>query len=404
MLVRPEISPPEPALQPEDMIARARGMRPMLRERQAECEALGRLPEQTNDEFVRAGFYRILQPRCFGGYEFDVPTFVEVMSELARGCPSSGWVAALTAGHPHTLAYMSEQAQAEAYGDDGEFRAPFVATPGVFARPADGGFVLNGGWDYASGCDIATHFFGHVVIPPPAEGQMPGVLIALIGRGDFDIIDNWDVVGMRGTGSRRVEVKDLFVPEHRTITSYLFTDDHLPSMHRNPMYRGRPTSLLIMEIAAVSVGVASAALDEYDEILRAKKVRGPLTPLRFEAPDYQRRFGDATAVIETARAALRQIARDYMEYAARQAGGGEPFSEIDDARLMIIEQEIAKRCFEAVTLLFQTGGSSAGKSGSRLERYMRDMSFIMTHMALEPDSWRERYGKLHFGIPVSRTG
>jgi 3-hydroxy-9,10-secoandrosta-1,3,5(10)-triene-9,17-dione monooxygenase len=135
-----------------------------------------------------------------------------------------------------------------------------------------------------------------------------------------------------------------------------------------------------------------------------KKVRGPLSPLRFESPDYQRHFGDATAMIEMARATLRQIARDYMALCERQASGGDPFGDADDYRLLIIEQEIAKRCFEAVTLLFQTGGSSAGKNGHQLERYMRDMSFIMTHMGIEPDGWRERYGKLYFGIPVPTFG
>ena len=81
------IAPPESDLTPDEMLRRARAMRPVLRERQAECEALGRLPDSTNDEFVKAGFYRILQPRRFGGYEFDLPAFVSVMIEIARGCP-----------------------------------------------------------------------------------------------------------------------------------------------------------------------------------------------------------------------------------------------------------------------------------------------------------------------------
>ena len=123
------IAPPEPDLTPEEMLRRAIEMRPVLRERQAECESLGCLPESTNSEFVKAGFYRILQPRRFGGYEFDIPTFVRVMSAVARGCPSSGWVLALTSGHTHTMSYMSEQAQVEAYASDGEFRAPFTVHP-----------------------------------------------------------------------------------------------------------------------------------------------------------------------------------------------------------------------------------------------------------------------------------
>src|ERR1700722_15562774 len=118
------IKSPEPNLTPDVMIARARQMRQMLREQQAACEEAGRILPSTQEHFVKAGFYRIVQPRRFGGYEFDVPTFHRVMIEIARGCPSSGWVLALTAGHPLILARFDEKAQVEAYGNDGAFRAP----------------------------------------------------------------------------------------------------------------------------------------------------------------------------------------------------------------------------------------------------------------------------------------
>lgn len=97
------IAPPEPDLTPAEMLRRAVAMRAALRERQDRTEAHGSILPETNDEFVRAGFYRIVQPRRFGGYEFDMVTFVKVMIEIARGCPSSGWVLALTAGHPLIL-------------------------------------------------------------------------------------------------------------------------------------------------------------------------------------------------------------------------------------------------------------------------------------------------------------
>src|SRR5690242_17588441 len=83
---------PQPELTPGEIIQRASDMVPKLRERQAECERLGRIPPESNDDFVAAGFYRILQPRRFGGYEFDLATFAQVMMEISRGCPSSGWV------------------------------------------------------------------------------------------------------------------------------------------------------------------------------------------------------------------------------------------------------------------------------------------------------------------------
>lgn len=123
------IAPPEPELTPDEMLRRAIAMRARLRERQDATEALGSILPETNLDFIKAGFYRIMQPRRFGGYEFDMVTFVKVMMEIARGCPSSGWVLALTAGHPLILAVFGDETQFDAYGDDGEFRCPAVGSP-----------------------------------------------------------------------------------------------------------------------------------------------------------------------------------------------------------------------------------------------------------------------------------
>src|SRR5262245_21470668 len=133
------------------MLQRAQRMRAVLRERQSQCEKLGRIPEETNEEFLRAGFYRIVQPRCFGGYEFGVPDFIRVTMEVSRGCPESGWVLTLTSGHPEaSISGFSEQAQREVYGDTGDCRAPGVFIPGGTALPVPGGYQIKGAWDYSS--------------------------------------------------------------------------------------------------------------------------------------------------------------------------------------------------------------------------------------------------------------
>ena len=94
------------------MLRRAVALRPLLRERQAECEEQGELPADTNNRFMAAGFYRIVQPRCFGGYEFALPDFIRVMIEVARGCSDSAWVLALTSGHTVLAAQLAESAHA----------------------------------------------------------------------------------------------------------------------------------------------------------------------------------------------------------------------------------------------------------------------------------------------------
>jgi 3-hydroxy-9,10-secoandrosta-1,3,5(10)-triene-9,17-dione monooxygenase len=99
------IAPPEPGLTPDEMLERVRALVPTLRERQAATEAAGRVLDETQAALVDAGLYRAMQPRRFGGYEFSLRDFVRVMTEVSRGCPSTGWSVTLTAGHPHLLSH-----------------------------------------------------------------------------------------------------------------------------------------------------------------------------------------------------------------------------------------------------------------------------------------------------------
>ena len=167
------IAVPEPALTQEQIIERARDMVPTLRARQEETEELGRLPDSTSRELIDAGFYRILQPRRFGGYEFDLPTFSRVAIQLARGCPSTGWAFTLTAGHAHLLAsYFSEEAQVEIAGADGDIRVPGRFRPGT-AVEVDGGYRCTGTFDYVSGCDSATYLtFGFALDEDLSAGEL----------------------------------------------------------------------------------------------------------------------------------------------------------------------------------------------------------------------------------------
>ncbi len=279
-----DIPTPEPELTPEAMLLRAQAMRPILRERQAICEKSGRLPEETNQEFIRAGFYRILQPRRFGGYEFEVRDFIRVMTEVSRGCAESGWVLTLTAGHPASfLAGFEEQAQREVYGETGDARAPASALPSGVAVPAPGGYSVKGSWDYCSGCDIATHFLGGLMVVDPQTGAPGAYGFVLCGRQDFSIVKNWDVFGMQGTGSDRVVIEERIVAPHQVLkVSDATLQQWYPRPGRvlftNPLYYGPVPSLLMCSLVAVSVGAARGALDSYEQDLREEEGAAPSVP------------------------------------------------------------------------------------------------------------------------------
>jgi 3-hydroxy-9,10-secoandrosta-1,3,5(10)-triene-9,17-dione monooxygenase len=399
------ITPPEPDLTPAQIVQRARDLVPVLRERQDECERLGRLPDETSRDFIDAGFYRVLQPRRFGGYEFDLPTFSRVSMELARGCPSSGWTFALVGGHTHMLsAFFSEACQVDVYGSDGDVRMPgnirFVAE----ALPVEGGYRVTGAWDYVSGCDSATHFVIGAEVPASDSGPSAEIT-GILDADACSIVDNWDVHGLRGTGSKRVVAEDAFLPGHRTLGS-LFEMDlrQAPGrrVHESSIYTAGPLfGLLFSEITAVSIGIARGAVDVYEQAVLTRKTTGfPVVPMR-EHPDYHRFYGEAVQLVDVAEGALLSADYEYMEWSRRDAEGGIPFTRELELRLALKKQLCSKLASDAVDLAVRTAGSSVLKNGAVLERYRRDMSMLMTHNAAQPELAAGTHGRLFFEAAAS---
>jgi 3-hydroxy-9,10-secoandrosta-1,3,5(10)-triene-9,17-dione monooxygenase len=398
------IAVPEPGLTVDELLRRADAMRPWLRERQADCEALGELPEDTNDRFLAAGFYRILQPRLFGGYEFALPDFIRVMLAVARGCSDSAWVLALTSGHTVLAAQLSENAQREVFGATGDFRAPGVGMPGGAGVCERGGLRVTGAWDYASGCDLATHFFGSTMLRDAETKASLGNAWILFDRDQFKIVDNWNVIGMQGTGSRRVVIEDAFVPADRALwfldgQGRPVRDQPGHALHPNPMYHGWLAPLLISEVAAVSVGAARGALDIYEEILRNKKTNFPPFHARSQEAEFQQHFGEAQALIDTAEAALSKMTADYMELARCHVADDTPLEEEMERRFILMEQQVIRLAWDAVELMFRTSGTSAAAKSSPLGRALRNLAVIRTHVTLQLDHTATNAGRLHFGLP-----
>jgi 3-hydroxy-9,10-secoandrosta-1,3,5(10)-triene-9,17-dione monooxygenase len=383
-------------------------MRAVLRERQNSVEENGFVSADTNARFIAAGFYRILQPRIFGGYEFDLPTFLRVMIEISRGCSDSGWVLALTAGHAFLMSSFDERAQREAFGESGEFRVPSVAMPGGIAVAVDGGYRVKGAWDYTSGCELATHFIGSCTVHGAKDAASGYGVFVLFDHAHYRIMDNWHVMGLQGTSSRRVIVDEMFVPAHRALAVIDAQGQYVHPrpgslMHANPFYRGRITSLLVSEVGAVAVGIGRGALDCYGEILRSKKTNFPPFRRRAEELEYQRHFGEAQSLVDTAEAALLKMAADYMEYARREAEDGVAFTDEDDRRFLQIEQQCVRLCFEAVDLALRTSGTSAASKTAPLGRYFRNLAILRTHVTMQRDHTALNTGRLHFGLaPLSR--
>src|SRR5690606_38033189 len=155
--------PPEPDLRPTDVVKRAESLAWDLVERQAETEERTFYAEDIHERFAKSGFYRILVPRRYGGYEFGIETFMRVTLALTRGCPSTGWMYCLGHAHAHAVATLfEERAQRELFAG-GDFICPATVMPSGTATRMDGGWLLSGTWHYCSGAPYAGHFMGHTL-------------------------------------------------------------------------------------------------------------------------------------------------------------------------------------------------------------------------------------------------
>jgi 3-hydroxy-9,10-secoandrosta-1,3,5(10)-triene-9,17-dione monooxygenase len=400
---------PEPDLTPDAMIARAVAMRDELVAEAPAGEERGGYSAHLHERFTEAGFYRTLQPRRYGGYEFGLDTFLRLIAELAHGDPSTAWSVCLASDHIfHIASFFSEQAQDELFGTDGHFCAPHRAAPTGTAERVPGGYRVSGTWDYCSGITHATHFIATAMGPAPGADGQPVPLACVLPRGDYTVLDDWGggaTLGLQGTGSNSVRVDDVFVPEHLAEhydwKAFELPPDGTPGyrLHRNPMYLGRSLTIYYGGLAAPVVGAAYAALDEYEQILRTRQTTVPPKVLRCESPDYQRWFGEAQSLADSALAVLVAAGSGYMA-AGRQWERTGSFRIADDARCRAMAQQAARLAADAVDRLFATGGTAAAKRGSRLQRCFRDVAMYRTHIGAQADLHFAANARVHFGLPT----
>jgi 3-hydroxy-9,10-secoandrosta-1,3,5(10)-triene-9,17-dione monooxygenase len=401
---------PEPDLTPEELIARAAALKPLLRKQQAENDERGSYSEELHQAFLSAGLYRTVQPRMFGGYEFDIPTFYRTMLEISHGHPSAGWCLALCASHPFLIAsHWPEQAQRELFGPDGHFAAPHRVPPSGVLTPVEGGYRLTGMWDFCSGIPYATHLVCGARLPA-ADGP-PEVFCVAVPRSKLRILNDWggdQTLGMRASGSHSVEIKDAFIPAHHVVPMQgLFTRpedmrDGTPGtrLHGNPMYLGRVSGPYHMSLITPVIGAAKAALDEYEEIIRTRNTTFPPVTLRMEHEDFQRALGRAMILTDAAENLLIRGGGVYMEMCERWAADGTLITVEQNLRLWAMLQEAGRMACDAVELLFKNAGTSVTRKGSRMQRYFRDVQMYRAHPSSLFENFWAPVGRAHLGLPI----
>jgi 3-hydroxy-9,10-secoandrosta-1,3,5(10)-triene-9,17-dione monooxygenase len=393
---------------PEEAVARAEAIRPLLIEQQAETEARTYYSEEIHRALLDAGLYRLLVPRMFGGHELDFPTFLRVVIELASGDMSAAWCYTLAAGHAlQVAALFEEEAQAAIFGE-GDFRAPAVAAPAGQATRSEDGWELNSTHAYSSGIPYATHYLGQTFVAGSGgDGRPPTILLFVAPRGTWTMLDDWgDTLGLKGSGSHSVRFDGARIPALFALENTWLVDTNVAGgtpglrLHGNPMYAGRTLSFFQTELAAMMVGGLKGALAEYEAILMERKTQRPPIVPRYQDPDYQRWFGLAMGQAAAAETMLLGGAEQYMALCRRIVAEDRPFTREDDLRLNIVAREALRLAWETMHgQIFKTAGSSAAKDGERLQRIYRDMSMDWGHFGTLAGDWAAReLAREHLGL------
>ena len=381
-----------------ELLSRARDIAAIVRARAEQTEAERRVAADVFDRMREAEFFRILQPRAYGGFEYGFEVAMQVAIIVGAGCGSSGWVCSFAIMHQWLAASFPAKAQDEFWADRGAIGMGSYAPVGK-AVAVDGGYRISGLWSFASGCDNAQWFFLGGMIPPPDNAGPPKPGFFLIPCADGRIEDNWHTMGLIGTGSKNIAAADLFVPAHRTVMfADLLTGSSPGSrVHDNPLYRQPLLAVFPYCLVAPVLGMAEGALADFLDMAKVRSTRGAVAGGNNRMAEFgtiQQRVAEAAASIEAVRLLMFRDLEETHETAAR----GEQVS-VDMRMRNRLDQGFCMRLLlQAVDALFPATGGQGIFRDKLQQRVWRDAHAAATHVSLNWDAVSTTYGQYVLGL------
>jgi 3-hydroxy-9,10-secoandrosta-1,3,5(10)-triene-9,17-dione monooxygenase len=378
-----------------ELLRRARELAPSLAARVTEADLLRRLPDETVADLQRAGFFRMLQPSRWGGFEVDPGTFFDVQATLAAACPSTAWVLGVVGVHNWQLALFPQQAQEEVWGEDSTtLISSSYAPTGKVAR-VEGGFRVSGRWSFSSGCDHCRWAFLGGMVPPETEGKPPEMRTFLVPRRDYRIDDTWHVAGLKATGSKDVVVEDAFVPEHRThrLVDGFKRKSPGNAVNPAPLYRLPFGQVFVRSVSTTAIGILQGALDAYRAIAARRIAAGDGSKVAEDAAAQLVCAGAATTLDE-----VRVVLHRNMDELMALARADEDIPLERRVRFRFDSSSAVVKCVAAVDDLFAQSGGRAIFLDSPMLRYFLDAHAARAHYANNPDKPGRNLGGVLLGL------
>ena len=380
---------------PETVLDAARAMIPELRERAGATEANRKLLPETHEAFLKAGFYRVMQPRDFGGLELPFGIQTEMSMELARACPSSAWVAGLLACHGWLLGMMPGEAQEEVWGSDPETCvATSFAGSEISAEPTNGGYRLSGRWPFSSGVDYCGWA---ILVARLASKDAPDEELhyLVVPLADCRVLDTWNATGLAGSGSNDIVVEDAFVPDRRIAPFSALCAGEGPGCAVNPgyLYRLPQMAVFSFNLVGVAVGAARGAVEHLTASMQPTS-RATGAPIASQQ-SVQLRVAESMAEIDAAHALVDRNRREIVAW-----GEADAIPAVEErVRYRRDNAFAAMACCRAIERLLPISGGRGLAAGDPVNRAWRDANAVARHIALTWDIAGAIQGAVALGLP-----
>jgi 3-hydroxy-9,10-secoandrosta-1,3,5(10)-triene-9,17-dione monooxygenase len=374
-----------------------RDLLPTFRERAEEAERLRVVPEANIKELEDTGFFKLLQPQRFDGYESSPIDFYTAVRDIASACGSTGWVSSVVGVHPWQVALFADEAQQAVWGEDTSTRLSSSYAPTGKAVVAEGGYTLSGKWSFSSGCDHCSWvLLGGLVFN--ADGNVIDFKTFMVPRKDYTIVDVWNVVGLRGTGSNDIVVEDVFIPEAFTLSMGETGQCRGPGQEQNTsdLYKLPFHSVFTTTICTPIIGMAMGAYAEHVEMQQKRSRAAYLGEKASLDPFAAVRIAKASSEIDAAWALTMNNIREEEALVAK--GEQIPLG----LRLKVRRDQVlgSQRAIDAIDALFEASGGRALAEGTYLQRAWRDAHAGRVHAANDPERALQMFGAHEFGHKI----
>lgn len=370
----------------DDLIARARALAPVLKERSSRCESERRVPEESIADFERTGLLRMCQPARFGGYELGWDALCDVADVLAPACGSQAWLQHIFADHTVLVATFPAQAQDEVWGKNHNAITSASFDPTGRATRVDGGFLFSGRHGFASGIDYADWLIcsGRIV----EKDGLDGPHFFLVPKSDAEVIDDWDTMALEGTGSKSFVVTDTFIPAHRFLDGRQSRSGTGPgttinkaAVYRAPRFGGTTAA----GFSALAVGMARGVFEEWLAYTGPRTSRGVAIGA---LQGTQVLAARSAAEIDAAQALYQTTVRGGMR--KLEDGGQESVAErLTGRRNVAFACQLALR---AGTRLFNAAGGRALYMTGAMQRQYRNLIGAVAHHGVNWETAAAEYG------------